>query len=68
MIDLIAADREIELRAIFGPEHGYRGDKDEQLASGRDEKTGLPVHSLYGDVKKPTPAMNKIPVLLSNMD
>jgi uncharacterized protein YbbC (DUF1343 family) len=57
LIDLLAAESGLELRAIFGPEHGYRGDKDEELASGKDERTGLPVHSLYGKLRKPTPEM-----------
>jgi uncharacterized protein YbbC (DUF1343 family) len=57
LIDLLVAEPEITVRAIFGPEHGYRGDKDENIASGKDERTGLPVHSLYGAVRKPTTEM-----------
>ncbi len=40
-----------ELVALFGPEHGVRGDKQagESVASSSDEKTGLPVYSLFGD-------------------
>ncbi|MBK9387447.1 MAG: DUF1343 domain-containing protein [Planctomycetes bacterium] len=57
LIDLLAAEKSLELRAIFGPEHGIRGDKDEELAGGKDERTGLPVHSLYGKLRKPTPEM-----------
>ncbi len=45
------------LVVLFSPEHGLRGDRDEKVASGRDERTGLPVHSLYGDTERPTPAM-----------
>jgi len=43
---------------IFGPEHGFRGKADagEHVANGIDSKTGLPVISLYGDHKKPTPS------------
>ena len=42
---------------IFGPEHGFRGKADagEHLNNGIDTKTGLPVISLYGNHKKPTP-------------
>jgi len=41
---------------VFSPEHGFRGDADagEKVVSGIDEKTGLPIVSLYGSNKKPT--------------
>ena len=42
---------------MFSPEHGIRGDLDDKVASGRDEKTGLPVYSLYGETRRPTEAM-----------
>lgn len=47
------------LAAIFSPEHGLRGQVEAGAAvgAGTDSKTGLPVYSLYGDTKKPTPAM-----------
>ncbi|MBK7883331.1 MAG: DUF1343 domain-containing protein [Chitinophagaceae bacterium] len=47
----------INVVKIFGPEHGFRGDADagEHINDGTDKKTGLPVISLYGDHKKPTP-------------
>ena len=47
----------INVVKIFGPEHGFRGDADagEHVGDARDKKTGLPVVSLYGDHKKPTP-------------
>jgi uncharacterized protein YbbC (DUF1343 family) len=46
----------INVVAIFGPEHGFRGDADagEKVANTRDPKTGIPVISLYGDHKKLT--------------
>jgi len=47
----------VTVRAIFSPEHGLGGNLDEKVASGRDPATGLPVYSLYGDVKRPTPEM-----------
>jgi uncharacterized protein YbbC (DUF1343 family) len=47
----------VRLRAIFTPEHGLAGNLDEKIPSGKDPSTGLPVHSLYGDVKRPTPEM-----------
>ena len=49
----------IKLRAVFGPEHGARGDVQDALPveSHMDEATGLPVYSLYGEHVKPTPEM-----------
>ena len=44
------------LTALFSPEHGLRGQRDDTVPDGVDERTGLPVYSLYGDRKKPTPA------------
>ena len=47
---------QIEVRKIFSPEHGFRGDADagETVKSGKDIQTGLPIVSLYGKNKKPT--------------
>jgi len=56
-IDLLAAAKDVRLVALFSPEHGIRGQLDENVSSSRDEKTGLPIHSLYGDTRRPTPAM-----------
>ncbi|MGQ9921600.1 MAG: exo-beta-N-acetylmuramidase NamZ domain-containing protein [Desulfobacca sp.] len=47
----------VTIRAIFSPEHGLGGNLDEKIPSGRDAATGLPVYSLYGEVKRPTPEM-----------
>jgi uncharacterized protein YbbC (DUF1343 family) len=50
------------IRALFGPQHGARGEKqDNMIESGhyRDPVTCLPVHSLYSEVRKPTPSMLK---------
>jgi uncharacterized protein YbbC (DUF1343 family) len=59
IVDLLNEDPEIELTALFGPEHGVRGDAQAgaYVESYIDEKTGLPVYSLYGQTKKPTPEM-----------
>jgi uncharacterized protein YbbC (DUF1343 family) len=57
IIDLLAAGKGFTLAALFSPEHGIRGTEDATVASGRDEKTGLPVHSLYGKTRKPTAEM-----------
>lgn len=47
----------VSVKKIFSPEHGFRGTADagEKVNSGTDEKTGLPLISLYGKNKKPTP-------------
>ena len=45
------------LVALFSPEHGIRGVLDASVPSTKDEKTGLPVHSLYGDTRRPTDVM-----------
>lgn len=44
----------VDLRALFGPEHGIRGEVDEAVPDGRDAQTGLPVFSLYGQRREPT--------------
>jgi len=56
-IDLIASAPGVTLAALFSPEHGIRGEADEKVSSTRDEKTGVVIHSLYGDTQRPTPAM-----------
>lgn len=58
-VDRFAARKDFTLVALFGPEHGVRGDVQagDKVASSRDAVTGLPVHSLYGDHREPTPAM-----------
>jgi uncharacterized protein YbbC (DUF1343 family)/CubicO group peptidase (beta-lactamase class C family) len=56
-IDLLAHAPGVTLVSLFSPEHGIRGELDERVASSRDERTGLPVHSLYGDTSRPTDVM-----------
>ncbi len=56
-IDLIAAAKDVTLVALFSPEHGIRGILDEDVPSSRDEKTGLPIYSLYGATRRPTADM-----------
>jgi uncharacterized protein YbbC (DUF1343 family)/CubicO group peptidase (beta-lactamase class C family) len=56
-IDLLAKAPGVTLTALFSPEHGIRGDVDERVGSSRDEKTGVPIHSLYGQTLRPTAAM-----------
>lgn len=56
-IDLFAAAKDLQLVALFSPEHGIRGILDEKVPSSRDEKTGLVIHSLYGETRRPTDEM-----------
>jgi len=56
-IDLLAHAPGVTLVALFSPEHGIRGVLDEGVPSSRDEKSGLPIHSLYGATRRPTDAM-----------
>jgi uncharacterized protein YbbC (DUF1343 family) len=58
-IDRLAGEPTVELVSLFSPEHGIRGDAEGGIVieSGRDDRTGLPVHSLYGETRKPTPSM-----------
>ena len=58
-IDILYAAPEVNLVALYGPEHGVRGDAyaGDKVSDSRDSKTGLPVFSLYGATRKPTPEM-----------
>ncbi len=54
-IDLLHEAENVKLVALFSPEHGIRGALDQsQIADTVDEKTGLPVYSLYGEIRQPT--------------
>ena len=58
--DLFLRSRELTLRALFGPQHGIRGETQDNMIEWegfRDGRTGLPVFSLYGRTRKPEPAM-----------
>jgi len=59
-LDALAALEDIELAAAFGPQHGLRGDKQDNMIESPDfvdPAHGVPVHSLYGKVRRPTAAM-----------
>ncbi len=58
-IDVLFGARGVKLVALFGPEHGVRGNimAGQKIANFTDEKTGLPVYSLYGKTRQPTPEM-----------
>ena len=58
--DLLHAHPDINLRALFGPQHGIRGDVQDNMietAHGHDRNTGLPVYSLYSETREPTEEM-----------
>lgn len=58
-VDLMASSGKVQLVAVFAPEHGLRGLREDGEVVGEriDECTLAPVHSLYGSVKRPTPEM-----------
>ena len=56
-IDLLHAAPGVQLVSLFAPEHGIRGILDADVPSTRDGKTGLTIHSLYGETRRPTDAM-----------
>jgi uncharacterized protein YbbC (DUF1343 family) len=59
-LDALAALEDIELVAAFGPQHGLRGDKQDNMIESPDFSDpvhGIPVFSLYGEVRRPTAAM-----------
>mgnify|MGYP001545044429 CR=1 FL=1 len=75
-IDLISSRQKTRagsgptLTALFSPEHGIRGTEDRtNLSNGRDERTGVPVYSLYGatTVAPPDSALKSIDVLLIDL-
>jgi uncharacterized protein YbbC (DUF1343 family) len=59
-IDLLHKAPGVKLVALFSPEHGIRGALDQaNISNSTDEKTGLPIYSLYGETKAPTAEMLK---------
>ncbi len=67
IVDAVRRNPAIALRAIYSPEHGLRGDRPAgaTVASYIDERSGLPVYSLYGATRRPTAAMlESVDVLL----
>jgi uncharacterized protein YbbC (DUF1343 family) len=59
-LDALAALGDVRLTAAFGPQHGLRGDKQDNMVESADfldPALGIPVFSLYGDVRRPTDAM-----------
>ena len=58
-IDILFNAPGVRLKALFGPEHGVRGDAyaGSYVADSKDTQTGLPVYSIYGPNRKPSPSM-----------
>ena len=59
-LDALCALRELRVCAAFGPQHGLRGDKQDNMIESddfHDPRHGIPVYSLYGNVRRPTSAM-----------
>ncbi|MES9980782.1 MAG: exo-beta-N-acetylmuramidase NamZ domain-containing protein, partial [Candidatus Thiodiazotropha sp. 6PLUC5] len=59
-LDALAELPEIKLTAAFGPQHGLRGDKQDNMVESKDEydsRLGIPIFSLYGEVRRPTDEM-----------
>lgn len=66
-IDILFEHENVNLVALFGPEHGVRGNfsAGDHVANNKDKNTGIPVFSLYGKNKKPnSEAMNSVDVLV----
>lgn len=59
-LDALAALPDLRITAAFGPQHGLRGDKQDNMVESADfldPAHGIPVFSLYGEVRRPTPLM-----------
>jgi len=58
-IDVLHNTSRVKLVALFSPEHGIRGLADDKVSDSRDETTGLPIYSLYGETRRPKPEQLK---------
>ena len=58
-IDVLHKAPGVKLVALFAPEHGIRGLADENVSDSKDETTGLPIYSLYGETRRPKPEQLK---------
>src|SRR5512139_3377508 len=59
-LDVLAALDDVRMSAAFGPQHGLRGDKQDNMVESPDfldPRLGIPVFSLYGEVRRPSDAM-----------
>jgi uncharacterized protein YbbC (DUF1343 family) len=70
-VDLLKKSTKLQLKSLFGPQHGIRGETQDNMIEWEgfvDRKSGLPVYSLYGHTRKPGPAMlNDIDVMVIDM-
>src|SRR5678810_790584 len=58
--DLFHEHQRVDLKALFGPQHGIRGDVQDNMIETEhttDRETGLPINSLYSETREPTEAM-----------
>ena len=60
-VDILAEAKDVKLVGLYGPEHGVRGDvhAGDHVDNSVDEATGVPVYSIYGKNRKPSPEMLK---------
>jgi uncharacterized protein YbbC (DUF1343 family) len=58
-LDVLREAPNVKLTTLFSPEHGIRGQADEKVTDSVDEKTGLPIYSLYGESRRPKPEQLK---------
>jgi len=58
-IDILNKAPGVKLVTLFSPEHGIRGIADEKVSDSKDEATGLPIYSLYGETRQPKPEQLK---------
>jgi uncharacterized protein YbbC (DUF1343 family)/CubicO group peptidase (beta-lactamase class C family) len=54
-IDVLNRAPNVRLTVLFSPEHGIRGLADDKVSDSKDEQTGLPIYSLYGETRRPKP-------------
>jgi len=59
LVDILSSISGVTISAVFAPEHGFRGEASAgaRITSSTDERTGIPIRSIYGSVNKPTPEM-----------
>ncbi|MBI4508698.1 MAG: DUF1343 domain-containing protein [Deltaproteobacteria bacterium] len=67
VVDLLHARSDVDLRCLFGPEHGVRGDAQDMVGvmEARDSVTGLPMYSLYGRTEE---SLHPLPQMLVGLD
>jgi uncharacterized protein YbbC (DUF1343 family)/CubicO group peptidase (beta-lactamase class C family) len=58
-IDILHKAAGVKLVSLFSPEHGIRGLADDKVSDSKDEQTGLPIYSLYGESRRPKPEQLK---------